>query len=86
MYWDEGENRVAENARLQRNYEMELAAAETAYIAKKIAKRASIAPAGMAIGIAFGVFLLIAMILVLFSIQNTISRLEKTMKEMNENK
>lgn len=86
MYWNEGENRVAENARLQRNYEMELAAAETAYIAKKIAKRASIAPAGMAIGIAFGVFLLIAMILVLFSIQNTISRLEKTMKEMNENK
>ena len=86
MYWDEGENRVAENDRRKESYEHELRAAESEYYAKVRSKRENVGPAGMVIGIAFGAFLLIAMILVLFSIQNTIVRLEKTIKEMSENK
>jgi phage shock protein PspC (stress-responsive transcriptional regulator) len=77
LYWSEGENRIVENRRMQKKYESDLKAAEYDANIRKAQKRNLIPKSGIIIGAAVGVILLIAIILVLFSIQRTMVRIEE---------
>ena len=80
LYWAEGEKRIAENRRMQEQYEKDLRAAERDANVRKLAKRGLIPVSGIIIGISVGVILLIAIILVLFSMQRTMMRIEENLK------
>ena len=82
IYKNEQEERLATNERRMEEFNAEKEAAEFEAEMRKTAKRALIPTGGIMVGIAFGVFIVISILLVLFSMQRTLVRLENSVREL----